>query len=349
VRSRIDRNLAGNSARYQRLIAAQSQITAALSSRSIDYVVMKGLSQWPYYADDTRHRHQYDIDIYVPPGSISAATDAARSLGYARVAELDPGADHLPIMIRKTGWTWRNDYYDPQMPPSLELHFRFWNPEGIRFDAGDVAQFWRRRVARNISGLIFPALDPVDGLSYSALHLIRHLLGGDLRWKHVYEIAHFLERSAGDDAFWSRWNETGLHSCRIIEGIAFRLATEWFHCKPHPAAQDAISQLPSSVRRWFALFASSAPAIDSTDKNELWLHFCLAKDGKDRLEIALRRLFPTGRARVVKDAHVPSANAVTELHLRRIAYEASFLTKRAFHHLQTLAPTLRGAYLWWRG
>ena len=53
-----------------------------------------------------------------------------RGVGYEAVKEIaHNGSDHLPVMIRKTGWTWRGDYYDPEMPPSVELHFRFWNAQ----------------------------------------------------------------------------------------------------------------------------------------------------------------------------------------------------------------------------
>jgi hypothetical protein len=349
VRARIDRNLAGNAARYDRVLAAHSQITAALSLYGIEYVVLKGLSQWPYYCDDPRKRSQYDIDIYVPDESMSRAVKAVRDLGYEPVSDTpDPGADHLPAMIRKTGWTWRGDYYDPEMPLSLELHFRFWNLARLRFDVGDVTEFWRRRIVRQVGGLELPTLDPVDGLTYSALHLIRHLLEGDLRLGQVYEIAHFLERSAEDETFWLRWHETGLPSCRVMEGIVFRLAVEWFDCSVHPRAQETIEQLPAPVKRWFSLFAlSPAPGIGDPNKNELWLHFCLLNNWKDRWAIAIRRLLPTSRARVVLDAHVPPSKVNDVLRVRRVAGEASFMAKRFLHHLRTLAPTIRGAYLWW--
>ncbi|HEY3824653.1 MAG TPA: nucleotidyltransferase family protein [Bryobacteraceae bacterium] len=368
VRRRIENNLATNAVRYERLVAAHIEIDTALASRDIEYVVLKGLAQWPYYIDDPRLRPQYDIDIYVPDESRSAAAKAMRELGYTPVNNTpDPGADHLPVMIRRTGWTWRGDYFDPDMPASLELHFRFWNRETMRFDVGDLTPFWQRRLVRNVAGLELPMLDPVDGLSYSALHLLRHLLGGDLRLRHVYEIAHFLERSADDDAFWSRWRESALPLCRIAEGIAFRLAADWFHCNQHPHAQGAIEQLPEPVQRWFKLFSSSPElafskpdlasgkpdlafgehdlAFGKSDKSELWLHFCLLNRAKDRCAIASRRLFPMRRARVVVDAHVPEMTAA--LRMKRIAGEASFLAARALHHLRTLAPAIRGAYRWW--
>lgn len=322
IRLRIDGNLAANAVRYERLVAAQSELVEALSARRIGFVALKGLSQWPYYCDDRRHRPQYDIDMYVPSESMTAATKAVHALGYETVSDKeDSGADHLPVMIRHAGWQWRGDYFDPEMPPSLELHFRFWNPHGMRFHVGDVKQFWRRR-----SG---GWLDPADGLSYSALHLIRHLLMGDLCLRHVYEMAHFLERSAGDESFWDHWKGTALPSCRVPEGIAFRLAAEWFHCNLHPAARDAVQALPQAVKRWFALFGSSpALIVGRPNKHELWLHLSMVESGKDRRAIVTRRLFPTRHARVI-----PSPAA---------------LAGRSLHHLRTLAPTVRGAYLWWR-
>jgi hypothetical protein len=349
ARLRIDRNLAGNRARHDCLVATHSRITDALSLTGIEYVVMKGLSQWPWYVDDPGERPQYDIDIFVPRESMSGAAKAIHTLGYGFVnGILDPGADHLPVMIRRTGWTWRDDYYDPEMPISLELHYRFWNPQMMRFDTGDVAQFWRRRVVRQVGKLRFPTLDPVDGLSYSALHLIRHFFGGDLRLRHVYEIAHFLERSACDDSFWTSWSETGLASCRVIEGIAFRLAKEWFRCNLHPVARETIEQLPSPIKRWFSLFAfSSIPGTGLAGKNELWLHFCLLNNARDRREIAFRRFFPKRAARVVRNPHVSPSQTGLGLRIRRVAYKASFMANRLLHHARTLGPTIHGAWLWW--
>jgi hypothetical protein len=351
VSSRIDRNLDSNRERHQRLVAAQSEVTAALAAQGIEYVVLKGLSLWPCYGDDPGQRPQYDIDIYVPEASISKAADVVTSLGYEALSDkADSGADHLPVMIRKSGWTWRNDYYDAEMPLSLELHFRFWNPRMMRFDVENAEQFWSRRVLRTVGELEFATLNPVDGLSYSALHLVRHLLGGDLQLRHVYEMAHFLEKSASDDSFWSDWLETGLSSCRVIEGIAFRLAAGWFHCHLHPVARNAVDQLPLPVKRWFELFALSPSfAIDNRKKSELWLHFCLLDTARDRRAVAGRRLFPNQRSRVVLDAYVEPSKVGLRLRLRRRAYEASFLARRIAHHLRALAPVIRGAYRWWSG
>ena len=40
--------------------------------------------------------------------------------------------DHLPALIRKTGWEWRGDFFDPEIPTAIELHHRFWNSQFAR-------------------------------------------------------------------------------------------------------------------------------------------------------------------------------------------------------------------------
>jgi len=56
------------------------------------------------------------------------AARAVAKLGFVPLENMDRfPTDHLPAMIRKTGWEWGGDYYDPAMPLAVEIHFRFWN------------------------------------------------------------------------------------------------------------------------------------------------------------------------------------------------------------------------------
>jgi len=339
ARARIDRDAANNVERYDRVLAACRQIDAALRARGIEYVFLKGIAQSPDFTAEPRQRPQYDIDLYIPDDSIASACAAMRAIGYepAGVTE-DPGADHLPVMIRKTGWIWREDYFDPEMPPSLELHFRFWNSARSGFDVPGVADFWRSRTVCRVGDFEFPALNRVHRLTYGALHLLRHLLGGDLKARHVYEIAYFLEHSSCDNEFWGHWRTSALPSCTTIEAIAFRLARDWFHCRLHPIAADAVENLPAAVQRWFALFGTPAPA----GKNELWLHLCLVSELSVQCRVARRRIFPVRRARVVRNPHMPNAGD-------DVRWRARFLARRALHHVKALVPTIRGAWVWYTG
>ena len=346
IQVRIDHNLDSNAQRHARLLTAYAEIADALQSRNLEFAVLKGLSKARFYAADLRFRPQYDIDLYVPAQSLDDARKAMEKLGYEALPE-GPGriSDHLPRMIRKTGWRWRQDYFDPEMPTAVELHFQFWNERDERFGAGDLAPFWTRRVIREVAGLQLPALNETDALSYSALHMMRHFFHGALQWHHVYEMAHFLDTSAANGPFWSEWSETGLKSCRVLEGIAFRLAVEWFHCSLHPAARRTIDELPEPVQRWFQLFASG-PSCRNELRNDLLLHLSLVQSSRDRRELILRRLFPVRQGRITLDAHVPQHQMTFVMCLRDFLYKSQFVIKRFVSHARTMASTVWGSLRW---
>ncbi len=351
IEARIEHNLERNGRRHSRLLADYAEIAAALRSRSLEFAMLKGLSKSRYYAADLRYRPQYDIDIYLPENALILARHAMEELGYEALPESHSrDADHLPRMIRKTGWKWSGDYYDPEMPTAVELHFAFWNEREECFSVGDLSRFWTRRVVREVAGLQLPALSCVDTLSYSSLHLIRHLLRGDLQIYHVYEMAHFLDRSASDNAFWSEWSGSGLESCCVVEAIAFRLAAEWFHCSLHSAPHIALEQLPDTVQRWFNLFGASPDRMaGQPHKDELLLHLCLIPERGDRRKVVIRRLFPVHHGRVVLDSHVPQATRLSlAQRLRGLAFEARFLLRRMVHHAFALVSILWSGFRWWR-
>jgi hypothetical protein len=350
IRNRIDSSLASNAVRHARLVVACAEIVDGLNSRNIEFVLLKGLTQWPWYSDQPAHRPQYDIDLYCTENSIARALEVIGGLRYEVVSSSRvPVTDHLPVMIRRTGWRWRGDYFDPDMPPSVELHFRFWDFETERFEAGDVQQFWHNRRVRELEGLKIPALDPVDGLSYSTLHLVRHLLRGDLRLYHAYELAHFLERSADDQPFWNRWSESNDKARRRIAAIAFYLAAEWFGCRMNPAASRAVESLEDGIARWFDLFAlSPVTAVTRPNKDEMWLHLSLVDGTGDRARILARRLFPMSRSHVVHDAHLPAAKTTLRVRIARIFFEISFVIRRAIHHARAIGPAALSGFRWWR-
>ena len=351
ARVRVEKNLADNALRHAALVETYRTIAGTLAAESIEYAVLKGISQQPHYVDDQRFRPQYDIDIYCPDESIGAARRAIAGLGYEAVRaghQDDDNTDHLPTMIRRTGWTWCDDYFDPAMPASIELHFRFWDEQTEHISIPGLQTFWTRRVMRDLGEVTLPSLHPVDGLTYTALHLARHVLRGNLRAYHVYELAHFLERSAADEAFWSEWQANHIAGAATIEGIAFRLAHAWFHCKMHAAARCAVDRLSPRIGRWFELFAlSPAIAPERPNKDELWLHLCLIESARYRREVARRRLLPLRRSRVVLDAHVGPARNGPGLKVRRALYETAFIAGRAAHHARALLSMLRSAIRWW--
>ena len=346
VQERLDGNLQNNAIRHDRILDAYQEVARVLSSKGIDFMVLKGLGQWPHYCDDLRHRPQYDLDLYCPADAIQPALEAIQSLGYEPFGRKGRTVtDHLPPLIRKTGWRPDGDYYDPDMPLTIELHFRFWDEATERFGVDSADGFWERRVRREIRGLSVPTLNAFDGLSYTTWHLVRHLVRGDVRAYHVYELAHFLQRTADDDAFWQDWRKG--KSSTLVEGIAFRLAADWFECPAHPVAHELCQALPASVRRWFDLFAlSPLKALEHPNKDELFLHWCLVKEWRARLQIAKQRLLPVHFNPATVDAHVAVAD--WRLRLKRRLFGTWFMAQRAFHHVRTLAPVMWNGVRWRR-
>ena len=326
--------LARNAVRHERILAAHHEIASAMQAHRVEFLVLKGLTHSGLWNDAAKHRPQYDIDLYVPPPMADAAVGALESLGYKVCEEESRGSDHLPVMVRRTGWRWRGNYFDPDQPLAAEVHFRFCNLS-LGFEAPGVGKFWERRRIAEFDGVRLPALHPADALHYACWHLVRHLLRGGLRILHVYELAFFLDRSSSDNAFWDEWGNAG-----VAEGIAFRLAFEWFGCRLHRVAQEGARSLPADVERWFRLFAfSPIHAITRPNKDEVFLQLCLARNR------AAERLLPKRLPGFWLDAHDRDENLV--LRLRRRLGRARFIASRAVHHARTLAPLIGSGVRWW--
>jgi hypothetical protein len=347
ARARVERNLAGNAERYTRLIATSREISAALGAAGVEFVFLKGLTHRPYFTEQSEHRPQYDIDLYCPVAGLTVARQVVDKLGFEPLPNRRDGpVDHLPTMIRRTGWRWRGDYFDPEQPFSIELHFRLWNPAAECIPVDGLDDLWRRRTTRNIGPCEIPALDLPDTLSFAALHLFRHLLRGDLRPHHGYELAHFLERSAGDSAFWSKWQNTIPISFQKLQAITFRLAMESFHCRPNDVVLSLTRRLPAAVKTWFDLFAlSPILALTHPNKDELLLHLALVSDPRARRVIVLRRLLPPRVPRVILDAHVRSEN--WWVRVKRRVYQLAFIATRSLYHVRTLLPFAGSTFKWW--
>jgi MFS family permease len=275
---------------------------------------------------------------------VPRARDALLSLGYEAVEGLEGfPVDHLPAMIRKAGWGWRGNYFDPEIPPSVDLHFRFWDADTESFEAPGVDQFWFRRVEQYVDGRRIPALHPADSLGYSALHFLRHWLRGSLRPNNVYELAYFLDTHAADEDFWSAWRELHPAALRRLEGLCFRLASEWFGCRLAGAVEQEMRSAGEDVQVWFERCgASPMEGLFRPNKDEVWLHYCLLGSGGARRKVLRRRLLPV-RLPPPNEPYVPDEQVSRQVRLRKQARYAAHVIDRALHHVRALAPTL------WRG
>ncbi len=345
ARDRLDRNLADNLERRRRIEAAFAAIVARFETAGVEFLVLKGLSHGASFAPDPGLRVQYDLDFYCPSPGVARARDVLLDLGYEPLRGQDDfPVDHLPTMIRKTGWRWRGNYFDPDLPPSVDLHFRFWDAATERLAAPGVEKFWDRRVEQCLAGQRVFVLELPDQLGYAALHLLRHLLRGSLFLLHVYEIACFLRIHREDAAFWSRWRELHAPELRRLESIAFRLAQRYFGA-PFP---EAASSHPV-VEAWLEKYAWSPVASDfRPNKHELYLHMSLLANRADRWRVLRRRLLPMRMPGPVDAVHVPVEALSVRERLLKAARHAAYVLRRSLHHARLLLPTLWGLWRWRR-
>ena len=162
VRSRVDRWLADNGQRFERIKQSYSSVALALDRAGADHVVLKGFSLFPGYAEHPRFRPQSDIDLYCPPRSIELARNTLEGLGYQALPWGHHLAqDHLPVLAPPSDWEWRGNFFDPDIPICFELHFCWWDTASTRIRAESVEEFWSRRMERRLDGITFRALHPV--------------------------------------------------------------------------------------------------------------------------------------------------------------------------------------------
>jgi hypothetical protein len=346
----LDVNLAHNIERLHNVEGLYQFLDQQLGAAGIEFLALKGLTQCPLFGSDPEHRPQYDIDLYMPRQTVFAARDVLLAAGFEPLPGMEAfPTDHVPSLIRKTGWQWRGDIFDPEMPLPVELHFRFWNRELERLTAPGVDEFWSRRERRCVAGIPLATLCAPDSLAYSALHLLKHVFHGNTRPFHVYELACFLDARAADEAFWREWRSLHAPELRHLEAVAFALADSWFGCRLGPAMEE-ISVLPSSTLAWFEEFAvSPAAAPYDSNKDELWLHFSLLASGGDRFRVARRRLLPSRLPGPVDDAVYAPHGSMTwhRRLLQRLRY-GRYLAHRFRHHAVSLWRLARSGVQWRR-
>lgn len=349
VRERVDACAARNLERLRKFEALYRGIDDRLRAAGIDYLALKGLTHCPDFGVGAETRVQYDLDLYAPRDRVFAARDALIALGYEPLAEMDRfPTDHLPALIRKTGWEWRGDFFDPEIPIAVEIHFQFWNEKLERLRAPGVEEFWPRRERRAVAGVPMGTLCAPDTLAFASLHLLKHVVQGSARPYHVLELARFLEARAGDAEFWAAWSELHPPQLRRLQASMFLLAREWFGCETAPDAAREIEGLPSATRQWFDEFgASPVRQIFHPAKDELWLHLSLVESRMDALAVARRRLLPLSMPGPVDAVHLPESELTWKRRLLRRARYVKHIVKRVARHAAAFPPAVAAGARWW--
>ena len=319
VRDRLDGNARNYALRHARIEQLYARLHRQLTAAGIEFLALKGITHAALFPVSLA-RVQYDVDLYIPRPAILRANELLVADGWRPAPGMEAfPTDHLPVLVPQHHWEFRGDFFDPEMPLPLELHFQFWNQELERLPAPGTEQFWDRRILRPAAGVDLAMFSPPDALAYAALHLLRHLLRGSVQPFHVYEIACLLDALSNDAAFWNAWSAAQAPGLRRLEAVVFRLAESWFGGRLSPLLREEIARLPALTQMWFADHALS-PAIRDyrANKDELWLHFSLLSSHLDCLRVARRRLFPS----------TPRPRS-REIALRRLRHHAISLPRAA--------------------
>jgi hypothetical protein len=325
VRRRIERRLAANRLRLAKLRREYEAIAEVVGK----HVLLKGFSHGTDFLPHPDLRPQYDLDILA--ADVDAAYEAVRGLGFEpAVGSEGYSTDHRLPLVRKTGWRWRGDFFDPEIPPIVEIHHRFWDPDTEEVALRGLEGFWARREGSRLA--------LADRFGYAALHLLRHLLRGSVKLMHAYELAYFLDRRQ-DEEFWMNWSEIHSPELRRAEALASRLAAGWFMPRVPDAIQREIAALPAPVLAWFEQYGDRP----REDKSEVWLHLELIDGLGAKARVLRRRFFPLTAPGPLEGQYDDAAAGGG---LGRMWRYAKHVAARAAHHAATLLKAIPAGLLW---
>lgn len=340
IRAQIEWRQTRYAERFSRLKRELFEITETLKELGIECIVLKGLTHSPAFTEDPLFRAAGDIDLWIRGDEIWTAREALVGLGYASFKKAK--SRHLAPLLRPNGWKWRGDRFDPEIPIAVELHYELWSESSERVAAPGTDRFWDRSIHRTFDGHVLRTLREEDLLGFAALHLLAHLLHGDLPLQRAWELANFLHQRAPDEAFWSTWLKVHPARLRNLEVLVFQLVRNWFGCALSRTVQRDAEALSGRVCSWLNTFSFS-PLMRQfhPNKDELWLHLALASPA-NRARIALRRLLPLQIPGFVDEFDDRSRLRK----LRCMFRQRDLIAERATYHLRTLLPTIAQGTRW---
>jgi hypothetical protein len=348
---RLEKNVADNTHRFERVKASYREATRALEDAQVEHVVLKGFTQAPDYVKSPRQRMQGDLDLYVLREQIANGQKALEQIGYTSVSGIDyQGADHTPTLSRTGNWRWNGNMFDPDMPVSVELHFCLWNDCTSLIKLNDFEEFWGRRITRSLEDFSFSSLSPVDQLGYFTLHIMRGVISGDWVVHHVYELAAFLNAHSEDHQFWTNWERIHSPRFRNVQAIAFGLAEAWFSSPVHPCPRRQIDSLPVSHKEWLSRFGGSPIEVAFRwNKDGRLLQLLLLETWDTRRTVLRRATLPASFLRFFRPKH-RIKDQLDEPSIqpnRHLAYVVR-LSDRLISNVRATAEFLsHGACLWW--
>jgi len=364
IQERLVKNEQDHTARVAAVLRESLEFHRLFRSESIRYLTLKGLTSYPDFVDHLKHRVQYDHDFLVAPADRERAYQLFLKMGYEPLsASAKLAVDHLPTLVKKTGWIWKGNLYDCEIPRAVELHFRLWDTdfELIPIQFPDT---WSCSVMCWFEGEPIPALCREHALFYAMLHAFRHLLRNDLRLSHLYELAYFLHTHAEDsvlrcqgespeESFWEGFERILHGSGRGLQIAAtmFKLSEHCFGNRLAAAAGELVRRhLSPASQLWIERFGRSE-AVDCfrKSKSPVLLHLSFVDTYSARWKVLRRRWVP--RHLPLPSLAVPTAKEQQSLwfRLQRPLRYGLQILRRIIFHISSFARFLVELPVWqWR-
>ncbi|PYV39985.1 MAG: hypothetical protein DMG06_21620 [Acidobacteria bacterium] len=298
IQERLERNFRDNSARTNAAVQEFIQFNRLLQAQGIRYLNLKGLVLYPDFVDFPENRFQYDHDFLIGQEDLPRAYDLFLGLGYSPLSSSGKLAvGHLPTLIKRTGWIWKGDIYDPAIPRAIELHFQLWEPDFDLIPIRSLDKVWQDASLASFQSLSVPVLSREHTLLYCALHCFRHLLRNDLRLSHLYELAFFLEHHPSDEDFWKQFLASIAHCRWSLRGMAtmFELACQVFTVSPAQRIQQFIDDHLSPAGDLWIRQYGKRESIHCYRRSKLtiFLHLDFVPDPSLRWAVIRQKIIPT--------------------------------------------------------
>jgi hypothetical protein len=298
VQARLEKNLRDQTDRHGLITREFLEFNRLLQERRIRYICLKGVTAFPDFVDNPIHHVQSDHDFLVCREDLKRANDIFVGLGYEGLDSHSRfNVDHLPALIKSSGWEWKGNYYDPEIPTAIELHFRLWDSEFEGIAINSLEKVWQNSIVREIGGIRIPLLSRQDALTYAVMHAFRHLLRNDLRLSHLYELAFFLNHNVTDTPFWNTFGEEleQFPTSLKVTATMFHLARKCFEPKMSPFVQELVTRnLSAASELWIEKYGrKEALSSYRQSKNSLFLHLDFFENQDEILSRILTRLLPS--------------------------------------------------------